>query len=137
MSRILFTGGMSRPRPRGEVRGSGWGVSRPRPRRKVGGSGWGVSRSKPRGRLRVWLGMSMPTPRGCQGPHLGGPGPHPEGIQAQARGDASQHALRQTPPLPADSYCCRQYASYWNAFLSSLFLLRTKQTSFVFLAKLR
>ena len=31
-------------------------------------------------------------------------------------GGGVQHALRQTPP--ADGYCCGQYASYWNAFLS-------------------
>ena len=51
------------------------------------------------------------------GPSLGGklrglaggrsPGPHQGGV--------SQHALRQTPP--PDGYCCRRYASYWNAFL--------------------
>ena len=39
-------------------------------------------------------GVSRPRPRGC----------------------VSQHALRQTPPQ-ADGYCCRRYASYWNAFL--------------------
>ena len=71
------------------------------------------------------------------------PGPHPGGklrglalgdlqshtqeggLKAHTRGVVSrptpggcvfQHALRQTPP-PADSYCCGQYASYWNAFL--------------------
>ena len=32
----------------------------------------------------------------------------------------SQHALRQTLP-PSDSYCCGQYASYWNAFLFYIF----------------
>ena len=25
----------------------------------------------------------------------------------------------QTPPPPADVYCSRRYASYWNAFLSN------------------
>ena len=61
------------------------------------------------------------------------PGPHPGGklrglawggLQAHTWGSlqahtwgVSQHALRQTRPLPADGYCCRQYASYWNAFL--------------------
>ena len=62
----------------------------------------------------------------------GSPGPHPRGklrglangggLQAHTRGvprpiwgGVSQHALRQTPPV--DGYCCRQYASYWNAFL--------------------
>ena len=33
--------GMSRPRPRGEVGGSGLGVSRPRPGGGALGSGWG------------------------------------------------------------------------------------------------
>ena len=41
-----------------------------------------------------------------------------------AEGCVSQHALGQTrpwadtrPPTPADGYCSRRYASYWNAFL--------------------
>ena len=82
----------------GEIGASGWGgVSRPIPR----GGGWGV-----------W-------PGGYPGPHPGGsPGQHTGGVQAQARGGGSQHALRKTPPPPpADSYFCRRYASYWNAFL--------------------
>ena len=44
-------------------------------------------------------GMSDPRREGVSGP----------------RGVVSQHALRQTPA--GDSYCCRWYASYWNAFL--------------------
>ena len=49
----------------------------------------------------VWPGgVSRPTPRvGSPGPHLG----------------LFQHALRQTPPTPADSYRCGRCASYWNA----------------------
>ena len=39
---------------------------------------------------------------------LGVPGPGGGG------GLVSQHALRQTPPR-RDGYCCRRYASYWNA----------------------
>ena len=76
------------------------------------------------------------------GPHPGGrsrglvgwgsPGPHPGevegsgwgGLQAHTQGCVSQHALRQTPPPPADGYCCGRYASYWNAFLFSIFLDR-------------
>ena len=27
----------------------------------------------------------------------------------------------ETPPTPRDGYCCRQYASYWNAFLFTRF----------------
>ena len=44
------------------------------------------------------------------------------GFQAHTRGRVSQHALRQTPS-PVDGYCCGRYASYWNAFLFSLFSL--------------
>ena len=75
----------------------GW-VSRPIP----GGGGW-----------RSGLGVSGPHPGGCPGPHLGGSRLTPGGC-------VSQHALRQTPPpnltSTANSYCCRPYASYWNAF---------------------
>ena len=53
----------------------------------------------PGGRLGVWP-VSSPRPGGA------GPG-----------GCLSQHALRETPPPPADGYCCGRYASYWNAFL--------------------
>ena len=49
--------------------------------------------------LTFITGVSRPTPGGSPGPHSG----------------VSQHALRQTPP--ADGYCCRRYASFWNAFL--------------------
>ena len=80
-------GGMSRPRPRGEFGGSGWGVSRPRPEGVV-------SRPRPEGVV------SRPRPEGwCPGPGSGG-------VEAQAWGCVSQHALRQTPPSPADGYCC-------------------------------
>ena len=53
---------------------------------------------------------SAPTgsaPGGSQGPHLGGvsPDPHPGGVSR--------------PTHPHYSYCCRQYASFWNAFLFS------------------
>ena len=75
---------MSRPRPRGEVGGSGQGgVSRPTP----GGSR--PTRGGPGPHLRgvqaqPW-GVSRPSPGGCSGPGPGG---------------VSQHALRQTP-LPS------------------------------------
>ena len=55
-----------------------------------------------------------------EGSALGGWGvPGPRG--SPPRGFVSEHALRQTPlsgdPPGRDSYCCGQYASYWNAFL--------------------
>ena len=97
---------VSRPTPRGEVEGSGWGVSRPTLKEEVEGSGlggfpgphlggdppaphlggglqahtWGVFRPTP------LLGVSRPTPRGVSRPT-------PRGI--------SQHALRQTPMATA------------------------------------
>ena len=75
----------------------GEGLSRPRSREEVGGSGQRVSRPRPRGRLGGSEGV---CPGGCPGP---GPG---AGIQAQGGrcpgpgGGVclSQYALRQTPP---------------------------------------
>ena len=62
------------------------------------------------------LQVSRPTPRGgVEGSGLGGSQAHTEG------GGFS----RPTPGggfsrcTPHDSYCCRRYASYWNAFLFS------------------
>ena len=85
---VILSGGMSRPRPRGEVGGSGWGVSRPRPGGRLGGLARGVSRPTPGG------GGSRPTFGECPGPGWGegGPGLDPGGV--------SQHALRQTRPPP-------------------------------------
>ena len=57
----------------------------------------------------VWPGgVSRPTPKGeVEGSGRGvSPGPH-LGL--------FQHARRQTPPTPADSYRCGRCASYWNA----------------------
>ena len=73
--------GVSRPRPKGEVEGSG-GCLGPDPGWRLGGLGGGVSRPRPGGvsRLRP-EGVFRPRPRG----------PRP-------RGGVSQHALRQTPP---------------------------------------
>ena len=84
----------------GGVKGLAWGgVSRPTPKGEVEGSGQGVSRPTPGG-------VSRPTPKGLPGPHLGG---YP-----------SMHWSRHPPP---DGYCCRWYASHWNAFLLLLDLL--------------
>ena len=58
------------------------------------------------------LQVSRPTPKGeVEGSGLGG-------LQAHTWGRVYQHALMQTPS--ADGYCCGQYASYWNAFLSDI-----------------
>ena len=90
------------PTPTGEVEGSG----------QVGGGG--SPGSHPRDKLR---GLAW---GGSPGPHPGGsPGPHPGGCIP---------ACTEADP-PTDSYCCGQYASYWNAFLSSFFL-------FIFTAQL-
>ena len=64
------------------------GLSRPTPRREVEGSGQGVSRP-------TLVDIFRPTPGECE----------------------SQRVLRQTPLPTMDGYCCRWYASYWNAFL--------------------
>ena len=85
----IWLGG-SKPRPRGEVGGSGQGGSRPRPRGRLGGLARGGSRPRPRGRLGVWLrGVSRPRPRpmGCPGP---------------GRGYPSIHRGRHLPPTPAE-----------------------------------
>ena len=63
--------------------------------------------------LSTGWGCPGKGPGGCPGPGLGvvvsTPRPEGQGV--------FQHALRQTPPPPADGYCCGRYASYWNAFL--------------------
>ena len=69
--------GVSRPSPKGEVEGSGWGgVSRPTPKGEVEGFGRGASRPTPGGgevegsgwegvlQAHTW-GVSKPRPRGC------------------------------------------------------------------------
>ena len=85
------------------------------------------------------LQVSRPTPREeVEGSGLGGaPGPHPGGklrglawaggLQVHTRGDP-RHTPRGVSSMhwgrhpPADGYCCRRYASYWNAFLFYLYL---------------
>ena len=86
-------GGVSRAYTQEEVEGSGWGVSRPTPMGEVEGSGVG----SPSPHLGVGVGgvVSRRTPGRC----------------------VSQHALRQPPRPLVDGSFCRQYASYWNAFL--------------------
>ena len=70
------------------------GVSRPRPRGEVGGTGGGCLYPDTGGRLGVWWGdvQARTWVRGCPGPGPGGPGP------ALGGGGVSKHALRQTPP---------------------------------------
>ena len=100
LSVILFTEGNGE----GVVSQHALQVSRPTPRWEVEGSSWeGSPGSHPEGKL-TWGGLQAHT--------QGSPGPHP-GVCVCV----SQHALRQTTPLPADGYCCGQYASYWNAIL--------------------
>ena len=103
-------GGVSRPTPGGgEVEESGQGGSpgpHPVGEVEVSGQGEGVSRPTPRERLGVWPG-ELPSA------HLGD-------LQAHTQEDMCIPACTvadNTPPPPADSYCCRWYASYWNAFL--------------------
>ena len=79
------------------------------------------------------LQVSRPTPRGeVEGSGLGGgsPGPHPGGklrelawgvgVSRPTSGGGIPACTKADPP--ADEYCCRRYASYWNAFLFSIFL---------------
>ena len=141
---ILFTEGMvsqhalhvSRPTPKGEAEGSGWGAGGLQAHTQWGS--WGRSSSpQPGGSWGVWLGgvsrttptgevdgsgwgVSSPTPRGVQAHTQGGlqahtqggsPGPHP------GSGVFSRMHWGRYPPPRADSYCCGWYASYWNAFL--------------------
>ena len=94
------------------------GVSRPRPRREVWGSGWGDLQAHT---WEVWLGgevgLQVHTRWGGWMVWLGGwsPGPHPGGVEDQGGIPACTEA--DTPPTPADGYCCGRYISYWNAFL--------------------
>ena len=99
MSRILFTKG---------VPGPGWGVP---------GPGWGVP-----GLGGTWSGGlpgsgGVPAPGGClvQGVPGPGGGAAPGGVCSPGVG-AWSGEVPGGEPLP-DSYCCGQYASYWNAFL--------------------
>ena len=112
VSVILSTGGVvsqhalqvSRPTPRGEVEGSGWGSLQAHTRGQISGP-------TPGGSPGPQWGVSLVHTRGGLQAHMGG------ALQAHTQGGVciSQHALRQTPP--ADGYCCGRYASYWNAFL--------------------
>ena len=104
-------------------------VSRPKPKGQLEGSGWGGVLQ-----AHAWGVVSRPTLGGSPGPHLrgspgptpgGSPGPHPGGLQAHNWGDLQAHTQGGIPacteadtPL-ADGYCCGWYASYWNAFLFS------------------
>ena len=63
-------------------------------------------------------GLQAHTQGGVEGSGQSGGGlqAHTQGVSRPTPG-GSQHALRQTPPTPVDSYCRGWYASYWNAFL--------------------
>ena len=93
---------VSRPTPRGEVEGSGWGgVSRPTP--------GGVPAPRRGCLLR---GVSRPT----LGEDACSRGSAPRGVPAPG-GACSGGLLPGGSRPPYDGYCCGQYASYWNAFL--------------------
>ena len=72
----------------------------------------------------IWPGgVSRPTPKGEVEGDLsrgGSPSPHrgegsaPGGVPGLG-GSAPGGGVWSPPPW--NSYCCRQYASYWNAFL--------------------
>ena len=70
-------------------------VSRPTPRGSLRGLAWGDLQA------HTWGGVSRPTPREVSRPTPGGCIP----------------ACTEADTLSADGYCCRWYASYWNAFL--------------------
>ena len=115
-------GGVSRPTPGGRLRGLvRGGISRPTPRGEVEGSGWGGGglQAHTQGRSWVWLGGSPgPHPGGrLRGLARGSPGHTQGGVPAQARGGIPAWTEADPPP---DGYCCRRYASYWNAFLLDL-----------------
>ena len=73
----------------------------PHPRGKLRGLAWGGLQAHTQGELRglAWGGLQAHT--------WGSPSPHFGGCPACTEADT----------LPADSYCCGWYASYWNAFL--------------------
>ena len=74
------------------------------------GSAWGCLGPCP-GTGALPRGVSRPRPRGCPGPGQGGPGPGPGGVCVCIP------ACTEADSPPPDSYCCRWYTSYWNAFL--------------------
>ena len=77
-------GGVSRPTPKGEVDGSGWGGGlQAHTQGEVEGSGWG--------------GLQAHTQGGRLRGLAGGLQAHTQGV-SRPGGCVSQHALRQTPP---------------------------------------
>ena len=58
-------------------------MSRPRPKGEVGGSGWEVLRSTPGGVQAHNRGVSRPRPGGVQAHNRGISRPRPGGVQAQ------------------------------------------------------
>ena len=99
----------------GEGWGSGWGGPGPHPGGEVGGSGRGGLQA------HTW-GVSRPTPGGLQAHTWGSPGPGLGSIPACTEADTTT-----LPLLAADDYCCKQYASYWNAFLFSNVSMNNRQ----------
>ena len=76
--------------------------------------------------------VSRLIPRGeVEGSGLGGsPGPHLGGLQAHTGGGLQAHTQwgacipACTEVDPPNGYCCRRYASYWNAFLYTMLLCK-------------
>ena len=104
--RGIWPGGIPRPTTKGEVEGI-WPGGSPGPHL--------------RGKLRrIW-------PGGSPGPHLRGKLRRiwPGGLQAHTQGGLLPGGclLQGVWRPPHDGYCCRQYASYWNAFLFCKLLL--------------
>ena len=55
--------------------------------------------------------------RGCLVRGVGVPGPRGPWSGGSAPGDAWSRGVPNGDPPPHYGYCCRWYASYWNAFL--------------------
>ena len=101
------------PHPEGRLRGLAWGISRPAHGGKLRGLAWGGSPGPHREgedegsglegfQANTWRDVFRPTPGG------GGSRPTPAWCIP---------ACTEAEPPLADSYCCGQYAFYWNAFL--------------------
>ena len=105
----VFTGVCDSVQAGGWVSQHALQVSRPTPGGEVEGSGLGGLQAHTQG------GNCGVCPGGSPGPHSGeggSPGLHP-GVSRPTPGGVSRH----TPTPTATGYCCRWYASYWNAYL--------------------
>ena len=101
----------------------GGGVSRPRPRGEVGWSGQGGVQAQ----AREVVSRPRPRPGGGGGVQAQVRG----GVQAQAR-ECVYPSMHWGRSPPADGYCCWWYASYWNAFLLIHILLQISTIRYFF-----